>query len=38
MLDDLRFAIRQIRRSPGFALAVVITLALAATLATANAP
>jgi predicted permease len=29
MLDDLRFAMRQLRRSPGFAAAVVVTLALA---------
>lgn len=28
MLDDLRFAIRQLRRSPGYATAVVLTLAL----------
>jgi len=29
MVDDLRFAMRQLRRSPGFAAAVVVTLALA---------
>ncbi len=29
MLDDLRFALRQLHRSPGFAAAVVATLALA---------
>jgi predicted permease len=29
MLEDLRFAMRQLRRSPGFAAAVVVTLALA---------
>ncbi|HTW48513.1 MAG TPA: ABC transporter permease [Acidobacteriaceae bacterium] len=29
MLDDLKFAMRQLRRSPGFAAAVVVTLALA---------
>ena len=29
MLEDLRFALRQLHRSPGFAAAVVITLALA---------
>ncbi len=28
MFDDLRFALRQLRRSPGFALAVIFTLAL----------
>jgi len=28
MLDDLRFAIRQLRRSPGYAVAVVLTLTL----------
>ena len=29
MVDDLKFAMRQLRRSPGFAAAVVVTLALA---------
>ena len=29
MLDDLKIAVRQLRRSPGFAAAVVVTLALA---------
>jgi predicted permease len=29
VLDDLKFAVRQLRRSPGFAAAVVVTLALA---------
>jgi predicted permease len=29
MLEDLRFALRQLHRSPGFAAAVVVTLALA---------
>ena len=29
MFDDLKFAMRQLRRSPGFAAAVVVTLALA---------
>ncbi|HVT98536.1 MAG TPA: ABC transporter permease, partial [Acidobacteriaceae bacterium] len=29
MIEDLRFALRQLHRSPGFAAAVVITLALA---------
>ncbi len=29
MIEDLRFAFRQLRRSPGFAAAVVVTLALA---------
>jgi len=29
MVDDLRFALRQLHRSPGFAAAVVATLALA---------
>jgi predicted permease len=29
MMDDLKFAMRQLRRSPGFAAAVVVTLALA---------
>src|SRR5579875_1562238 len=29
MFDDLRFALRQLRRSPGFAAAVILTLALA---------
>lgn len=29
MMEDLRFAIRQLRRSPAFAAAVVVTLALA---------
>jgi len=29
MIEDLRFALRQLHRSPGFAAAVVVTLALA---------
>lgn len=29
MVEDLRFALRQLKRSPGFAAAVVVTLALA---------
>ncbi|MGC2639888.1 MAG: ADOP family duplicated permease [Acidobacteriaceae bacterium] len=29
MIEDLRFGMRQIRRSPGFAAAVIVTLALA---------
>jgi len=29
MIDDLRYSLRQMRRSPGFAAAVVVTLALA---------
>jgi len=29
MIDDLRYALRQLKRSPGFAAAVVVTLALA---------
>src|SRR5579875_1003957 len=28
MISDLKFALRQIRRAPGFALAVIVTLAL----------
>ncbi|HTV04272.1 MAG TPA: ABC transporter permease [Acidobacteriaceae bacterium] len=28
MINDLKFALRQLRRSPGFALAVIVTLAL----------
>jgi putative ABC transport system permease protein len=28
MLNDVKFALRQLRRSPGFALAVIVTLAL----------
>ena len=28
MLNDLKFALRQLRKSPGFALAVAVTLAL----------
>jgi hypothetical protein len=28
LLDDLRFAFRQVMRSPGFAVAIVLTLAL----------
>src|SRR6202044_4221649 len=29
MIEDLRFALRQLHRSPGFAAAVILTLALA---------
>jgi len=35
MLNDLRFALRQLRRAPGFAFTVVLTLALSVGVATA---